>query len=278
MSATQHGWGFQEWLALVNDPLSRLGTQFSLRDGKRAKSRKTIQHGLEDIWDKAVATVNGLDPSFTREQVADAAQARAEGVMQLVADPDAELTDSQRSVLAYAAEQTIKRGMLRVALAWRAVQEATCLGERATKNAMAHLTDKNLLSLEASGRSGADASRWKANLYSLPTKEALVSYRGRGTRPMGPPSTTSGTPKEFINGTSATTYGPPTPERSTDTISKEPTVVRLIHCPDGQILLDANDAEVMAVLALEKGVAQLQITESTQDVVRDNVTPIRSAR
>jgi len=216
--------------------------------------------------------VNGLDPSFTREQVTDAARARAEGVMQLVADPDAELTDSQRAVLAYAAEQTIKRGMLRVALPWRAVKAATCLGEKSTKNAMAHLRNKNLLLLEAQGRSGADASRWKANLYSLPTQEALASYRGRGTRPMGPPATTYGTPKEFIDGTSATTYGTPTPETSTEIISKEPTMVRLIHCPDGRIILEADDAEV-ALRALKQGIAQLHITEAIRDDLPGNVTP-----
>lgn len=190
-SAQTRGQDRVEWEFLILDPASRLGTQVRLKDGQKARTRKAIAKTLTDAWDAAWEWRTEQDAPWDREQVATKAHERAAFVLDLVADADADLNDRERAVMAHAAQETQRRGMLRVALPWRSVMGATGLSERITKATLERLQERGLLHLEVPGRRGANGG--KANLYALPTAERLTPSMCRGTRPMGPPHHTYGT-------------------------------------------------------------------------------------
>ena len=136
LSAQVRGWASGEWECLVLEPASRLGGQVRLRDRHKARTDKAVAKMLTDAWDRAweYRTEN---PTWDRDQVQAEAAERAAAVLVAVADADADLSDRERAVLAYAARQTQERGMLRVALPWRAVMAATSLTEKVAKRTRA---------------------------------------------------------------------------------------------------------------------------------------------
>lgn len=190
MSAQVRGHDSGEWECLVLEPASRLGGQVRLKDRHKARTDKDVAKMLTDAWDRAweYRTEN---PTWDRDQVQAEAAERAAAVLAAVADADADLSDRERAVLTYAAQQTQERGMLRVALPWRAVMAATNLTEKVAKRTLADLQQRGLLHLDVRGYAGA--TKRKANLYSLPAPDALSPYLCRGTRPMGPGAQTYGT-------------------------------------------------------------------------------------
>lgn len=215
MSAQNHGWGVVDWEFQILEDGNNLGRQVSSKDGKRRRTRKWIAKQLDDAWETAWERTSS-EAAWTPEQVAEEVERRAAAASITAADPDVDLSDTDRAVLAYAAEQHRARGMTRVALPWRAVQEATGLGERATKNALRRLTNRGLLNLDIRGRSDPDPKKRRAHLFALPDAATfaarVASYLCRGTRPMGPPAQTYGTPSSLAAGTPAQTYGTPLPD------------------------------------------------------------------
>lgn len=195
ISAQQRDWSVIEWEALITDPKSRLGAQVAIKDGRKPLPPARVQKTLLDAWDKAWTWRTDADrpEAWTKAEVTTEAHRRAAVALSIVEDPEAPLSDTERAVLAYAIDQTKVRGLLRVALPWRSVQDATGLGERATKNAMAKLTKRGFIVLEVPGRASPAAGKRRANLYALPTAQDTAPMC-RGTRPMGPPHQTYGTP------------------------------------------------------------------------------------
>ncbi len=209
-SAQARGWDRMEWEYLVLEPKSKLGFQLRLRDRNRERSSDAINKLLADAWEAAWEWRTEQPQPWTKDQVRDKASERAQATLLLIADADADLNNQERAVLQYAAQETQRRGMLRVALPWRDVRDATNLSEYATKRTLAQLRERGLLYRESRGRSGGEESgKRRAALYVLPTEEALRPYMCRDTRPMGDAAEAYGTSAKEAPGTPAQPYGRP---------------------------------------------------------------------
>lgn len=220
-SAQKRGQGQHEWADFVTDVGSQLGRQVQSKDGRNARTPLGVEKELTKAWKAAAEWLAKQDPAWSREQVRTHASERAAAVCRLLEEPNADLSDRERAVMAYAAEQTEKRGMLRVALPWRAVMAATGLTERTTKATLKLLTDRGLLTLEVPGRRG-EPGRRRANLYALPPAAHLTPYMCRVPRPMGLSGQAYGTPTSARLGTPARPMGPLTPQQP----PKRPPLVR----------------------------------------------------
>lgn len=275
-SAQMRGQDRMEWEAVVLEPGSHLGTQVRLKDGHRARNSKAVAKTLSDAWEAAWEWRTQQPRAWDAQEVAQVALERAKAVMDLVADPETDLTDSQRAILAYAAEETRKRGLLRVALPRRDLIAVTGLGLTALRTALRGLEAGGLLSLAEAGKPGGPKAREaRANLYALPDLSM-----SRGTRPVVPSTQTCGALTDQRHGAPLHTCGAShqeaTPQHCIDTTSKELTMVRFIRYPDGRMVLESEDPQV-ALLALQQGTAQIQITEVTSEDLPENVIPLRAA-
>ncbi|MGV8910461.1 MAG: hypothetical protein ACOH1Y_15880 [Propionicimonas sp.] len=277
-SAQIRGQGFMDWEGLVTSPQSRLGTQMRLKDGDRALSPKAVATKLTDAWDAAWVWRSERPAAWSAEEVREQAERRCHAMTDVVADADADLIDGDRAVLAYAIEQTRTRGMLQVTLPWRDVQQATGLGEKATKNGLERLTSRGLLVLVRRGRSSGQDGKRRASLYGLPTTDALALPMSRGTRPMGPPAQTYGTPASTPPGTPRQTYGTPSPDSDTaHRPTEENPVMTLTYTPDGRRVIEVSAENLPMILAaLERGA--VEVVEEAPTETRGNVVPLSSAR
>ncbi len=202
LSAANRGWDCWEWVELVLEPASMLGQQARLKKGRRLRSQAEIREYLDGIWESATEHLSREPPAWSAKQASDEAQARAAGLQALVADPACALQASDRQVLAYAIERAVALGMTRIALPWRTTAAATGLGERATKNALARLSEAGLLTLAERGRpGGARARKPRANLYDLADTKRLAAYLYRETRSVGPAAPDCGTSGRQKHGT-----------------------------------------------------------------------------
>jgi hypothetical protein len=166
-SAMQCGWSDIDWSDEVLCARSRLGHQVRVaRDGRRERPERQVRRMLDDAWDRATEYVSET-PAWTRDSMRAEAEARARRARDIASDPDVDLTTAMRAVLAYAADLAEKRGLHRLALPRRAVSDATGLGDRATRTALATLHQRDLLRREDSGRGSTDPSRRRAALYRL---------------------------------------------------------------------------------------------------------------
>ena len=263
-SAHQRGQSVMEWEAQITDPRSRLGVQVTLKDGHRARKPLTVAKTIADAWDAAVVWCSEQDKPWGSEEVRAAAEARAVLIRDLVADPDAELTDAERAVLAYAAEQTAKRGMTRIALPRRDLLEATGLGLTALRTTLKRLHDNGLLVLVEAGRSGGpSAQKRRANLYGLP--EAVPHYLSRGTRPVVPPTQTCGAPAVSGVGAPSQVCGAP------DSTLMENNMVTLT-------LTSADPEALAAAIAALARAGEVSVDQSTSsEVLPDNVRRLRAS-
>lgn len=193
ISAQLRGWDAMEWQALLDEPKSHLGRQMRLRDGVKPIAKKTVQRTMDNAWDKAWEWRTSRPEAWSKKEVSEEANRRADAMQDVIADASRDITDNERAVVAYAIEQTRARGLLRVPMPWRSVQQDLGLGERATKNAIRNATRKGLIVLEVAGKASPVEGKRRANLYGLPPATAAPSMC-RGTRPMGPPAQTYGTP------------------------------------------------------------------------------------
>ncbi len=212
-SARQRCWDREEWEAELSHTVSTLGRQARLKKGRRERSAKAYAQLLYDAWDKATVWVSEQPPPFTRAEMAEEAEQRVRRVLLLVQDLDSDLTEAERAVLAYAANEALARGLTRVALPRRSIVSRTGLGERTIRTALERLERKRLLTLAVPGRPGATQQARRAALYLLPTEEALAQYLYRGTRSMGPPAQNYGTPVDPRCGTPTSSMGRTVPRR-----------------------------------------------------------------
>lgn len=235
-SAQQRGQDFPEWAALVSEAKSVLGHQARVRSTGKEKPRARYEKTLQDAWQKAAKWVSTAAPAFTRE---DALQHVAT-VRTWVADAEADLTHTDRAVMAAAVELAEHHGTTRPALPRARMVELSGLGERSVRNALVRLDRRGLLVQQDPGKSSAEAGRRRAALYSLPTEEAMQSaYQYRETRSVGPPAQVYGTPTNHTNGTPSQIYGTPTNHNS----DEEPAMVTVtISATDPDSLAAAIDA------------------------------------
>lgn len=208
-SVSQRGWTYPEWAALVDAPTSRLGLQAKVRKGKPVTSR-SYEKTLQSAWTAAEKWLTTRPAEITPAEII----ARTHELRDLIADPDLDLTDDERAVLAYAIDFAEARRTLRPALPRRAVAEATGLSERRARSTLAELDRRGLLPLAKRGRSGLENAR--ASLYRLPAPDAL--HLCRETRPMGRPAQTYGPHGSDHVGTHPQTYGTPEGETVQHTI------------------------------------------------------------
>ena len=167
-SAQMRGWDIWEWEPLVLDPKSRLGTQLRRKGGRRARTSMAVHKTLGDAWEKAWVWRTQQSPPWDSAEVRHVARERGRAANDVAADPNADLSDSERSVLSFAAAQTLDRGFLQVALPRRSLTAATGLGLTALRTALKRLESKGLLTLVEAGKPrGPKARKSRANLYAL---------------------------------------------------------------------------------------------------------------
>jgi hypothetical protein len=195
MSAAQCGQELDQWHALVSESISRLGQQARRKGGRQDRSHAEHRKLLLDGWTTAEQRI-AERPTMTAQDRA----AHIATVRHLCADADAKLTDSERAALAAACDLADKFGTIRPALPWRKVMELSGLTERQTKGAMASLQRKGLLVLYRRGTAADEqhAGRRRANVFHLPTPEAIAAHAGVPYSPRGQtygtPSAPAGTP------------------------------------------------------------------------------------
>jgi hypothetical protein len=276
-SAQVRGQDQMEWEYLILQPQSLLGTQVRLRDAHHTRTARAVTNTLSKAWETAWEWRTRQPNAWSAQEVTQVAQERAKAIIDLVADPDAALTDAQRAVLNYAASETQRRGLLKVALPREDFLKATGLGLTALRTALKGLEKSGLLTLAEAGKpKGPNTTKARANLYALPSASMC-----RETRPVVPVAQTYGAPTDHQPGAPRHTYGAPNqeaiPGNLTDSTVKEPTMVRFIRYPDGRMVLEAEDPQV-ALMALQQGTAQVHVSEATKDDFPSNVTPIRITR
>ncbi len=195
-SACQRGWDQWEWEELLFQPQSRLGQQVKLRDGGTPLSAARVRATLDRVWDQATAWANEQEPPATRQELLLRARPNLTAARRKLEDPEASLTDADRRVLAFACSEIERRGLERVTLPWRAVRDATGLGERTVKNSLRRLVSSRHLLIAVVGRSGSGTGR-RATIYRLP--DVPVPEVGS----MGPAAELYGTPALMVVGTPA---------------------------------------------------------------------------
>jgi len=193
-SACQRGWDQWEWEELVFEPQSQLGRQVRLRDGRTRVPEDRIRKTMDRVWDQATAWVSEQEPPATRQELLLRARPSLTATRRKLEDPGAALTAPDRRVLAFACSEIERRGLERVTLPWRAIRDATRLGERAVKNSLRRLVSSRHLLVAVTGRAGEGTSR-RATIYRLP--DAPVPENGS----MGPPAQFYGTPLKLVVGT-----------------------------------------------------------------------------
>ncbi len=195
-SACQRGLDQWEWEEYVLQPQSELGRQLRLRDGRSQVPEDRVRKTLDRVWDQATAWTSEQEPPATRQELLLRARPSLTAARRKLEDPDASLTAPDRRVLGFACSEIERRGLERVTLPWRAVRDATGLGERTVKNSLQRLVSSRHLLVAVAGRSGQGPSR-RATVYRLPY--APIPENGS----MGPAAEFYGTPTLKVVGTSA---------------------------------------------------------------------------
>lgn len=175
MSAQIRGWDEQAWVSLILEPKSRLGYQVRMRDAEHSVSPVQVQKRLTAAWERAweYRTEANVRDAAT---VALDARGRAGMVAMAVADPDVDLTDNERAVLAYAVERVSTSGWLAVAMPRTAIEEATDLGNNPVRTALKNLERKGLLFTETRGAAAKNPKYRRATTYTFPEPAALAAY------------------------------------------------------------------------------------------------------
>lgn len=257
-SASQRGQSWEEWETLLGESRSRLGAQARLKRGRKERTSRDYNRTLIAAWTTATKWVATADPPISTEQIGE----RANIVERFVADAETPLPDAHRAILAYAVEVARRNSTTRPALPRRELQQATGLGERTLRTALDALHQTGLLQLELPGRASADPGRRRANLYQLPTGDALDAYLYRGTRSMATSAQVYGTPPISPNGTPLQIYGTPTADPEG------------LHMVTLTLSAATPEALVAALDALHRR-GEVHIGSPAADKADSNVVPIR---
>ena len=163
-SAIQRGWSEEEWIALLEEPESKLGTQFRETYHKRQiiKQPKFIIE-LGKLWSKSEQWLASRPPAYTHRQIEEELD-RIRETME-----GSGLGPTDRTILTTAITIAEANGTTRPALPRRLLMESTGLGLTATRNSLARLERAGWLELAVPGRSGRpkEGEPGKANLYRL---------------------------------------------------------------------------------------------------------------
>ena len=167
MSAIQRGWPFSDWMALLDDPRSRLGSQAKIKGkGYAVLPIRSYLHRLESAWARATERI-------TEHPAAD----YFAGVQDRIAEARAWVDEApfiadHRVLMIDACGQAAKLGTWQPALPWRRTSERTGLNGRRIRDGYSELCEDGALTLVARGRPGKGRSSGKANIYRLPDEDA----------------------------------------------------------------------------------------------------------
>lgn len=279
MSAANAGWDYGQFAVFIADPRSNLGQQARMRHGKPVETSR-YERMLRAAWTKGAERVQD-NPRISKldidEQVRDLRLA--------LEDADTDLDHAERAVLDHACDIATKIGTLTPAMPWRAVKDATGLGERAAKSAIARLERRGLLRVASRGRRGVSSG--KATCYHLPlaahlseglplggTSGGAAPYSVPETGPMGPPGQTYGTPADEGVGTPGQTYGTPADLGMPETGHDDPVSVENAPMAETQTATVNMDPAMLA--AFMDFYAQQQARARTEaEALPDNVIPFR---
>jgi hypothetical protein len=247
-SALQHGWTFPEWAALVSEPSRNLGRQAQTRHRGSKVTQLTgpqYERKIAKAWDAARSWLaKEAAPATTPEDLA----ATITAIRLLVEDADADLTASERAILAYAANEAERLNTTRPALPRKTMLQAASLGLTAARTALRLLDRKGLLVLEVHGRpagANAKAERRRSNCYRLPIPgtPGAPSYLYRGTRSVVPRTHLCGAPASPTRGAPSISVVPP--ESSPDPSQEESVITVTVSARDADTLR-AQLAELLA--------------------------------
>ena len=247
MSAQHRNWSIMEWEALLLDRKRLLVTQLRRSSGAPetpARIRQTLHYAWDRAWANRTST-----PAWDRDALTREIEERSDRAMAIADDHIHTMSDPDRTVLRYAAEQMVTRAMTRVTLPWREVMAATELPERTTKNALKRLAALGALELvERGAPSGPRSKRRRANVYEV------APNKSRGTRPVGPPAAKVGPPPATLNGTPLGSAPSEAVSTSISPSMPAPTSgdsgLRITRQPDGRIVLESTAANESALIAL----------------------------
>lgn len=198
VSAMNRGVDRVEWISLIDEPGSHLGTQARLKRGTKPRTTTEYRRTLERAWAAGRDWLATRPAAFGPVEITD----RIRKVRERVENPQAALSDVERVILLYACEFAASRMTDRPALSRRGVMAATGLSERVTRDALDRMADVGLLILEVRGKPGATSNR--ANCYRLPSPDRIpVPASGS----MGRVAQIYGTPEVDAVGTRAQVYG-----------------------------------------------------------------------
>ena len=213
-SALQRGWSFAEWSAEVQRGGSKLGEQCRIDSRMKSRSGPDVLRQLQNAWDRADAWVARQPARLTDADIA----TRISEVRSWLAHPGTTLPDAERHVLGFACDVAETNNTTRPTLPRRAVQQATGLGERATRETLRRLDEAGLLKIGLRGRPALDETRRRAAAYQLPDRDRMTAYLYRKARSVGPPTPDLWDPHPTTVGTPRQTYGTPTEPKETSTM------------------------------------------------------------
>jgi hypothetical protein len=281
-SAVQAGWGQVEWEALVLEAGSALGRQASrtvrtvrTAGGDRVPQRTHVVKArttaetyafLAKVWDRAVAWVNSREASWTPEQQAQEAAARAAALAALTEDPDTDLRDADRRVLTAFVAQLNRYHRPAVTYARADLLRDTHLGLTALRTALDRLALRGLITVNIPGeRRGPNSRRRpRATVYEVATAEQahLYQYPLRGS--VVPPGMVSSAPPSGVFGSPHLVSSAPQPQTPTgDPIMSD------------TLTLTLSEAERAAVLQTLTAMRTAATGGAQQPADHDNVVPIR---
>jgi hypothetical protein len=173
MSAIQRGWPFHEWVAVLDDPLSKLGMQAKI-DGRRWKSLSKSAHlrRLESAWERAEKSVAERPAADFFAKIPDEIAKIRSWIDEVPFSPN------HRVLMLDAVEEAAQRPTLQPALAWRRTKERLekrgikLTGRQIKEDGYDELCAHGALTLVARGRPGRGGSSGKANVYRLPDADA----------------------------------------------------------------------------------------------------------
>lgn len=211
-SCHQRGWDRWEWEALLTEPTSNLGRQAATKDGRRRRTPEAIAKTLAAAWEHAEQWVAERPDRWNRAEAQQQAIRRADLLCELAADPDADLDNACRAVLAHATDRARALTSDRPALPRAQMLAATGLGLTALRSALRRLEEADLLVLAERGRRSPAGGR--ANLYHLApvSHPALAPYLYRETRSVVPPGQVCSAPGDNHDGAPAQVCSAPTTE------------------------------------------------------------------
>ncbi|ABL80606.1 hypothetical protein Noca_1089 [Nocardioides sp. JS614] len=231
-----------------------MGRQARTRRNGTEEAPKRTRDRLARAWESGARKVAEA-PRWTRDQAHERAREVAQAARDRAADPDADLTDSERTLLAAVATIADDRGSDRLTLPRAALLEASGLGLTALRTALRHLDARGLLVLVEAGRPREKGRPRRSNVYRLncrPNPESGVGV---------PPALSSGAPRPGADGAPALVSGAPSiPEETEDMDKIVLTREQIVH---------ALGEAALAVLEAQQAPGEIRHLRAVGDVTNE---------